>query len=101
MPDHDPQRVPIIIGSDHAAYLLKERVKSFLVEKGFAVEDVGAFSEASVDYPDVGIKVASQVSQANFPKAYCFAERAWVCPWWPTNFATFVPPSARNRLRQP
>ena len=68
MPDHDPQRVPIIIGSDHAAYLLKERVKSFLVEKGFAVEDVGAFSEASVDYPDVGIKVASQVSAGEFPK---------------------------------
>lgn len=68
MPDHDPQRVPIIIGSDHAAYLLKERVKSFLVEKGFAVEDVGAFSEASVDYPDVGIKVASQVSAGEFSK---------------------------------
>jgi ribose 5-phosphate isomerase B len=62
-PDHPAQ---IIIGSDHAAYLLKESIKSFLVESGFVVEDVGAFSEASVDYPDVGIKVASQVSEGRF-----------------------------------
>ncbi len=52
----------IIVGCDHAAYPLKEKVKAFLAEKGYAVEDVGTYSETSVDYPDYGIQVASQVS---------------------------------------
>jgi len=56
----------IIIGCDHAAYQLKEKVKAYLVEKGFDVEDVGTYSEESVDYPDFGIKVASMVSNGNF-----------------------------------
>jgi ribose 5-phosphate isomerase B len=69
MSEQEPEhRAQIIIGSDHAAYQLKERIKSFLVEKGYVVEDVGAFSEASMDYPDVGIKVASQVSDGKFNK---------------------------------
>jgi ribose 5-phosphate isomerase B len=33
------------------------------------VEDVGAFSEASVDYPDIGRLVASQVSEGRHQRA--------------------------------
>jgi len=62
------KRTPIIIGSDHAAYDLKEKVKAFLVERGIEVEDVGSHSEDSVDYPDFGIKVASMVSGAKFER---------------------------------
>ena len=61
-------RTPIIIGSDHAAYHLKEKVKSFLIERGIDVEDVGPHSENSVDYPDFGIKVASMVSTSEFER---------------------------------
>jgi len=57
---------PIIIGCDHAAYPLKEKVKDYLNGKGIDVEDVGANSEKSVDYPDFGKKVASMVSKGNF-----------------------------------
>lgn len=57
---------PIIIGCDHAAYELKEKVKAYLDEKGFDVEDVGTYSEESVDYPDFGIKVASMVSNGSY-----------------------------------
>ena len=53
---------PVIIGCDHAAYRLKEIVKAHLLEKGIDVKDVGTHSEDSVDYPDLGIQVASQVS---------------------------------------
>ena len=53
---------PIVIGSDHAAYALKEKIKAFLIERSIDVEDAGCYSEDSVDYPDVGIKVASMVS---------------------------------------
>jgi ribose 5-phosphate isomerase B len=58
----------IIIGCDHAAYGLKEKVKAHLAEKGYRVEDVGAFSENSVDYSDYGIRVATQVSQGKFSR---------------------------------
>ena len=52
----------IIIGSDHAAYQMKETIKSYLESEGFKVEDAGALGTDSVDYPDFGIKVASSVS---------------------------------------
>lgn len=59
---------PIVIGSDHAAYDLKEKIKTFLIEGSIDVEDVGCFSENSVDYPDYGIKVASMVSSGKFSR---------------------------------
>ena len=62
------KRAPIIIGSDHAAYDLKEKVKVFLIQRGIDVEDVGCHSEDSVDYPDFGIKVASMVSAGKFER---------------------------------
>ena len=58
----------IIIGSDHAAFPLKEKIKSFLVKNGYAVEDAGTHSEASMDYPDVGLQVAAQVSEGRYPR---------------------------------
>jgi ribose 5-phosphate isomerase B len=59
-------RTPIVIGSDHAAFVLKEKIKAFLMEHAIDVEDVGCYSEDSVDYPDIGIKVASMVSSGKF-----------------------------------
>jgi len=58
----------IIIGSDHAAFGLKEKIKGFLLSKGYVVEDVGADSEASVSYVDYGKKVASAVSVGQFSR---------------------------------
>lgn len=59
---------PIIIGSDHAAYPLKEKVKLFLLEQGIKIQDAGTHSEESVDYSDFGIKVASAVSTQEFQR---------------------------------
>lgn len=39
------------VGSDHAGFRLKERVKALLKELGHEVKDVGTFSEDPVDYP--------------------------------------------------
>ena len=61
-------KTPIIIGSDHAAFDLKEKIKTFLVDRGIDVEDAGSHSEDSVDYPDFGIKVASMVSTGKFER---------------------------------
>jgi len=58
----------IIIGSDHAAYELKEKIKTYLIEKGYQVEDAGTNSEASVNYVDYGKKVAGAVSKGQYSK---------------------------------
>jgi ribose 5-phosphate isomerase B len=58
----------IIIGSDHAGFLLKEALKPYLEGIGFSVTDVGTNSEDSVDYPDFGKKVAEAVSTGRFTR---------------------------------
>ncbi len=64
----DQAKSAVIIGSDHAAYPLKETVKRFIMEMGIEIQDAGTNSETSVDYPDFGIKVASAVSSGNFKR---------------------------------
>ncbi len=59
---------PLIIGCDHAAFQLKETLKAHLTDNGIPVEDVGAFSTDSVDYPTVGGQVASQVSKGKYER---------------------------------
>lgn len=54
---------PILIGCDHAAVALKETIKRHLIENGLSVEDMGAHSEASVNYVDFAAKVARAVSE--------------------------------------
>ena len=58
----------IIIGSDHAAFLMKRQIKTFLEGRGLSVADVGPDSETSVDYPDFGIKVATAVSSGEYDR---------------------------------
>jgi len=41
----------ISLGSDHAGFKLKERVKALLLELAHGVKDVGTSSEEPVDYP--------------------------------------------------
>ncbi len=55
----------IALGSDHGGYSLKEAVKEHLLSRGYEVEDLGAYSESSVDYPEYGKKVAKYVVEGN------------------------------------
>ena len=41
----------ISLGSDHAGFLYKEKVKELLTSLGHEVKDFGTFSEEPVDYP--------------------------------------------------
>jgi ribose 5-phosphate isomerase B len=52
----------IVIGSDHAGLKLKKKLIRALESKGYAVDDVGAMDESSVDYPDFAKKVAEAVA---------------------------------------
>jgi ribose 5-phosphate isomerase B len=41
----------IALGSDHAGFRYKERIKEFLIVRGHECRDFGTFSEDSCDYP--------------------------------------------------
>jgi ribose 5-phosphate isomerase B len=58
----------IIIGADHAGFQLKEGLKPFLAEMGYAVTDIGTDSDRPVDYPDFGSRAAEAVSSGFFPR---------------------------------
>lgn len=53
------------IGSDHAGYALKERIKTKLQAQGLEVKDYGTDSEESVDYPDFIHPLATDVEKGN------------------------------------
>jgi ribose 5-phosphate isomerase B len=56
----------IAIGSDHGGYLLKEDIKEHLSGRKVVFKDFGAYSEGSVDYPDIGKKVARAVASKKY-----------------------------------
>ena len=66
-PPNAPKRT-IIIGSDHAAFEMKEKIKAYLSTLEFSVTDAGTHSTASTDYVDYGANVAREVSCGNFEK---------------------------------
>ena len=53
----------IVIGCDHAGFELKSKIINHLLEKGFDVEDMGCYSEDSIDYADYAHPVASKVEE--------------------------------------
>lgn len=53
----------IAIGSDHAGFHLKEILTAYLKQKGFEVQDFGAYSEERADYPDFAHQVALSVGK--------------------------------------
>ena len=60
------ETMKIAIGSDHAGFNAKEKIKPILQELGIEFEDFGAVSTDSVDYPDFAAKVARKVADGEF-----------------------------------
>lgn len=58
----------IVIGSDHAGFNLKQKIKSFLNEQGYELTDIGAFSTESVDYPIIAKEAAYKIVSGEFNK---------------------------------
>ena len=55
----------IAIGCDHRGLNLKQAIIKSLSETGHKFEDVGTNDTASVDYPDIAVKVGREVSKGN------------------------------------
>lgn len=53
----------IALGSDHAGYKLKERIKNHLKSKAYTVVDYGTHGVEPVDYPDYVRPAAESVSK--------------------------------------
>jgi len=51
----------ISVASDHAGYELKRYVIECLVDKGFEIEDFGAYDANPVDYIDTGLSAVQDV----------------------------------------
>ena len=58
----------IAISSDHAGFLYKEKIISFLRTEGHAVEDMGTYSPESVDYPEWIRPVAEAVAAGDYER---------------------------------
>lgn len=58
----------IAIGSDHAGFKYKERIKNWLIGKGYAVEDFGTDSDKPCDYPDFIRPVAVAVAAGKYDR---------------------------------
>ena len=51
----------ILIGSDHAGYLLKEKIKEYLItQNNYTIVDVGCFNKNSCDYPIIADKLCKE-----------------------------------------
>ncbi len=53
----------IVLGTDHAGYLLKQAVKSHLEKQKIDVIDCGCFSEKECDYPPIMLQAAGAVKE--------------------------------------
>jgi len=59
----------IAIGSDHAGFEMKEKIKKFLEDKGYEYQDVGAEKlDPDDDYPVYGKKVAEAVASGDYDR---------------------------------
>ncbi len=52
----------IVIGSDHAGFHLKTELVGFLKDAGHEVEDIGSFTDESVDFPDIARDLCAVVT---------------------------------------
>jgi ribose 5-phosphate isomerase B len=59
----------IAIASDHAAVDLKAELRTYLVEQGHQVDDLGPATADRVDYPDFGYKLAEAVASGRVERA--------------------------------
>ena len=58
----------IAVGSDHRGLELKARVVKLVTDLGSETKDFGAYSEASVDYPNIAEAVGKAVASGKYDK---------------------------------
>lgn len=62
------RNIMIAIGSDHAGFELKEKLKLKLEDLGYETYDMGTFDKNPVDYPLIAYDIAKEVAAGNYDK---------------------------------
>ena len=58
----------IAIGCDHGGFELKEAIVNYLKEKNLEFKDFGIYENVSVNYPEIGVKVARAIASGECEK---------------------------------
>jgi len=58
----------LLIASDHAGFVLKEKLKAYLDKKGLTVKDLGTYSKERCDYPEYAYNLAKDVSSGKYKR---------------------------------
>ena len=56
----------LAVASDHGGFKLKAEIMQYVKGIGIDFEDLGTYSEESVDYPDYALAVAESVAEGKF-----------------------------------
>jgi ribose 5-phosphate isomerase B len=62
------KKFTVALGSDHAGFAYKAKIKAMLLADGHVVRDFGTASEVSCDYPDFIRPVAEAVARGEFER---------------------------------
>lgn len=62
------KKFSVAIGSDHAGFAYKEKIKALLLAEGHVVRDFGTDSDSPCDYPDYIRPVAEAVARGEFER---------------------------------
>ncbi len=62
------KRDKIFLGADHAGFSIKEKLKGYLLKKGFAIEDLSKRYKEGDDYPDYAIKLGEKIAKSKNAK---------------------------------
>lgn len=60
------------LGADHGGFELKEKIKKYLIDKGYDVHDYGTHSSDSVDYAQFARKVSEAVLSEEVDRGILF-----------------------------
>jgi ribose 5-phosphate isomerase B len=58
----------LLIASDHAGFVLKEKLIAYLEKKAIGVKDLGAYSKERCDYPLYAYELAKIISSGKFKR---------------------------------
>jgi ribose 5-phosphate isomerase B len=58
----------ILLGSDHAGFVLRRILVDWLVERGYGVAEIGATGEDAYDYPDAAIELSRRIERGDAEK---------------------------------
>lgn len=59
----------VIVGVDHGGYQIKERLLAYCRNRDIEVLDIGVFSDASVDYPDIAVTACTALLERDYDTA--------------------------------